>query len=317
MFNGADTKKIKLSVIIPAYNEAENVAGLHQSLQEALRNINISSELIFINDGSTDNTLAELKKLKPVKIINFRRNCGQTAALDAGIKEASGEIIITMDADGQNDPEDIPLLLDKLNEGYDVVSGWRWQRKDKLMKKFCSRGANFLRKFLVNDGIHDSGCTLKAYRRECFDRVDLYGEMHRFIPAILRWRGFKIGEVKVNHLPRKKGRTKYNWKRIPNGFLDMLSVWFWRKYSDRPLHLFGSVGLFFGIIGSLILIVLLTLRAFSVVSLTGRIWPLIAVFFILMGIQFFVSGILADITVKNHYKVTKQEPYQIKEIIEQ
>ena len=317
MVNDNDTKKIKLSVVIPAYNEAENVTTLHQSLQEVLRNLNLSFEVIFINDGSTDNTLAELKKLKPIKIINFRKNFGQTAALDAGIKEASGEIIIAMDADGQNDPKDISLFLDKIDEGYDVVSGWRWQRKDKLMKKFCSRGANFLRKFLVNDGIHDSGCTLKAYRRECFDHVDLYGEMHRFIPAILRWRGFKIGEVKVNHLPRQRGKTKYNWRRVPKGFLDMLSVWFWRKYANRPLHLFGGIGLFLGITGSIILTILLGLRLFGLISLYGRIWPLVAVLLILTGTQFFVFGILADITVKNHYKVTKQEPYQIKEIIEQ
>ena len=240
MINGNDKKQIAISAVVPVYNEEKNVARLHQELKEALAEIGGFFEIIFVNDGSTDNTLEELKKLKPVKIINFRKNFGQTAAMDAGIKEARGEIVITMDGDGQNDPRDIPLLLEKINEGYDVVSGWRWQRKDKPMKRFLSRGANFLRKFLVSDNIHDSGCSLKAYRKECFDKVDLYGEMHRFIPAILRWRGFKIGEVKVSHRPRSAGETKYDWKRIPKGFLDMTSVWFWRKYSDRPLHLFGE-----------------------------------------------------------------------------
>jgi glycosyltransferase involved in cell wall biosynthesis len=308
-------KPLKLSVVIPVYNEAENVAELYKSLQETLKNLDVSFEVIFVDDGSIDNTPIELKKLKPIKIIIFRKNFGQTAALDAGIKQAKGEIIVTMDGDGQNDPKDIPLLLDKINEGYDVVSGWRWQRKDLLMKKIASRGANFLRKFFTNDGIHDSGCTLKAYRRECFDKVDLYGEMHRFIPAILKWRGFKIGEVKVSHFPRKNGETKYNWKRIPKGFLDMFSVWFWRKYANRPLHLFGGVGLILTITGSVVLATLLVLRLFDLISLYGRIWPLISVFLILTGIQFFVFGILADISIKNNYKVTKQEPYQIKEII--
>jgi glycosyltransferase involved in cell wall biosynthesis len=310
-------KPLKISVVIPVYNEAENVVALHQSLREVLKNLGISFEIIFIDDGSTDNTLVELKKLKSIKIIIFRKNFGQTAALDAGIKQTKGKIIVTMDGDGQNDPKDIPLLLAKINEGYDVVSGWRWQRKDPLTKKFASRGANFLRKFFANDGIHDSGCTLKVYRRECFDKVDLYGEMHRFIPAILKWRGFKISEVKVSHFPRKSGETKYNWKRIPKGFLDMFSVWFWRKYANRPLHLFGGVGLALIMTGSITLAILLGLRLFGLISLYGRIWPLISVFLILTGVQFFVFGILADISIKNNYKVTEQEPYQIKEIFEE
>ena len=196
---------MKISVVVPVYNEEGNVALLHKRVSVVLDKLGYLWEIIFINDGSTDGTLVELKKLSPVKIINFRKNFGQTAALDAGIKAATGEVIVTMDGDNQNDPADIPNLLKKLDEGYDVVSGWRWQRKDSRSKKLISRGARFLRRFFINDGIHDSGCTLKAYRKECFDHFDLYGEIHRFIPGMLKWQGFKVTEIKVNHLPRTSG----------------------------------------------------------------------------------------------------------------
>lgn len=310
-------KHSSISVIVPVYNEAENISPIFKGIKEILSPIGGFLEIIFVNDGSTDNTLEELKKLKPVKIINFRKNFGQTAALDAGIKAAEGEIIITMDGDGQNDPSDIPLLLEKMNEGYDVVCGWRWQRKDKFMKRFLSRSANLLRKILINDNIKDSGCTLRAYHRYCFNDIDLYGEIHRFIPAILHWKGFTISEIKVNHRPRLSGKTKYSWKRLSKGFLDLLGIWFWRRYADRPLHLFGGAGLFFSIFGFLFLGVLLILRLFHFIALSDRIWPLLAVFVILMGVQLFVTGILADIAVKNYFRASRQQPYQIKEIIKQ
>lgn len=160
----------------------------------------------------------------------FRKNFGQSAAFDAGFKRATGDIVITMDGDLQNDPADIPLLLAKLDEGYDVVSGWRVKRQDSLSKKIFSRGANMLRTILIHDNIHDSGCSLKAFRRECFEDFDLFGEMHRFIPALLEIKGFRVAEVPVSHHPRVHGVTKYNWKRSVKGFVDMLAVWFWRKY---------------------------------------------------------------------------------------
>lgn len=304
-----------INIIVPVYNEEKNVAQLHQEIIKALSSLTFSFEIIFINDGSTDNTLTELKKLSPVKIINFRKNFGQTAALDAGIKNALGEIVITIDGDLQNDPADIPKLINKLNEGYDCVSGWRWQRKDAFHKKFISQGANFLRKLLINDHIHDSGCTLKVYRKECFDNLDLYGEMHRFIPAMLIWRGFKITEIKTNHRPRLNGKTKYNTSRIIKGLVDMIAVWFWRKFSTRPLHIFGGIGLTMLIIGSTIITVLFFLRLFSIVSLTNTIWPLASFFMVLTGIQLLVSGLLADMIIKNYYKTHHYHPYNIKEII--
>lgn len=305
-----------ISVVIPLMDEEKNVAKLHQEVIKIFKKEKLQGEFIFIDDGSTDNTLEELKKLKPIKIISFRKNFGQTAAMDAGIKEAQGEIIVTMDGDLQNDPADIPKLIKKLNEGYDVVSGWRKNRKDSFSKRFFSRGANFLRGILIKDGIQDSGCSLKAYKRECFDDIDLYGEMHRFIPAVLKIKGFKIGEVVVNHRPRVAGVTKYNFKRAFKGFLDMLSVWFWRKFASRPLHLFGFMGLVSMLAGSSLLIWMFVERAFFGSSISNRIWPVIGIFLFFIGIQFLIFGLLADIMVKIFHKTKNEKPYNIKEIVE-
>lgn len=305
----------KYSVIIPVYNEQSSIAPLFYSLKKTLNQLNKPYEIIFINDGSTDQTLPNLLKLSPVKIINFRKNFGQTSALDAGIKEAKGEIIITIDGDLQNPPEEIPKLISKLNQGYDVVSGWRYPRKDPVIKIILSRGANFLRSFLVKDQIHDSGCTLKAYRSYCLKGIDLHGEMHRFVPAILRWQGYKITEVKVKHNERKLGRSKYTYGRILKGFVDMISIWFWRKYASRPLHLFGGLGLSIGGIGTIMLIYLFIVRLLGYISISNSIWPLIAIFMILVGLQLFISGILADIAVKSYYNKDNKS-YNIKEIIE-
>ncbi|MFC1662963.1 glycosyltransferase family 2 protein [Patescibacteria group bacterium] len=308
-------EEIKYSLVIPTYNEQENVIQLHQEITSVMNTLNQPFEIIFIDDGSSDDTFKKLKTLRPVKIIRFRKNFGQTAAMDAGFHEAAGEIIVTMDADRQNDPKDIPRLINKINEGYDVVSGWRWQRKDSASKNFISRGANTLRSILIKDNIHDSGCTLKAYRRECFHKLTLFGEMHRFIPAMLRWQGFRIGEIKVNHRPRVAGQTKYSWRRIVKGFVDMLSVWFWRKYASRPLHLFGGVGLLLILSGSVLGIILFVLRYFYSFSLANRIWPLVAFFLVLAGIQLFVSGLLADIAVKTYFNGNRKA-YAIKDIFE-
>ena len=242
-------KKINISVIIPVYNEEKNVSILHNSLKKVLDKLKRTYEIIFIDDGSDDNTLKELVKLKKIKIIKFRKNFGQTAAMSAGFRAAKGKIIISMDGDLQNDPKDIPRLIKKINEGYDVVSGWRFKRKDSISKKFFSKIANFFRRKLINDNIHDSGCSLKIYKKECIESIDLYGEMHRYIPALLGWKGFKIGEVKVEPHARKYGKTKYGLARVFKGLLDLINVWFWRKYSFRPLHIFGGLGVILTIFG--------------------------------------------------------------------
>jgi hypothetical protein len=206
-------------------------------------------------------------------------------------------------------------LLEKMNEGFDVVSGWRFKRKDTFMKRFFSRVANLLRKFLVEDNIHDSGCSLKAYKRECFENVDLFGEMHRFMPAILQFDGYKVGEVKVSHHPRIHGITKYNWKRAIKGFVDMISIWFWRKYSNRPLHLFGAAGMIFSLAGFAILAWMGVEKIFLGMSISERNWPLIGVFLVLVGIQLFVFGLLADILLKTYYKNRNTMNYNIEKII--
>ncbi len=301
-----------LSVVVPLYNEEGNVALLHQRIVDALQKLGVSFEIIFIDDGSRDKTVSIAKTLSPLTLIEFRKNFGQTAAFDAGFKAAKGEVIVTLDGDLQNDPADIPLLLEKMNEGYDVVSGWRHKRKDPLMKKISSRLANIVRGILIQDRIHDSGCSLKAYRSECFEGVDLFGEMHRFIPAILMLDGFKVGEVKVSHHPRIHGVTKYNWKRGVKGVVDMIFLWFWRKYSMRPVHIFGAAGISAFFLGGIILFWMLVEKIYLGHSIGDRLWPMIGIFMILAGIQLFITGILADMLMRDYYRGRGRMNYAIK-----
>ncbi|EKE22020.1 MAG: hypothetical protein ACD_7C00078G0002 [uncultured bacterium] len=306
--------KIKISVVVPVYNEEGNVEELHSRIFKECQKLGKSFEIIFIDDGSKDRTAEMCEKLNPLKLIKFRKNYGQTAAFDAGFQEAKGEVIITMDGDLQNDPADMGKLLEKIEEGYDVVSGWRHKRKDSLSKKIFSRGANLLRKILIEDNIHDSGCSLKAYKRECFNDLELFGEMHRFIPALLEMDGFKVAEVKVSHHHRIHGVTKYNWKRAFKGFVDMVSIWFWRRFAARPLHLFGASGMILSILGGGILAWMFVEKVFLGASLQERIWPIIGVMFVLVGVQLFISGLLADILIKNYFKAKNHRGYYIKEI---
>jgi len=305
-----------ISFIVPVYNEEGNVELLHKEIKDIIQKNNYNAEIIFVDDGSTDDTLAKLRNLSPIKIVAFRKNFMQTAAFDAGIKAAKGDILITLDGDMQNDPADVPKLLAKIDEGYDVVSGWRKNRRDPFSKKFLSRGADFLRKSLINDQINDSGCSLKAYRAECFHGVRLYGEMHRFIPALLKIKGYQIGEVVVRHRPRKSGQTKYNYRRLLKGLLDLLSIWFWQKFSNRPMHLFGGLGAFLSFVGFLIMAWMFIEKVLLGVSIGNRIWPLLGVLMIILGIQFFISGLTMDISIKTYYQTNKENAYSIKEIIE-
>ena len=304
-----------ISIVVPVYNEEGNVALLHEEIKAVCEANQFDYQIIFINDGSTDNTSTIAKSLSPLKLIEFRKNFGQTAAMDAGIRHSTKEFIVTMDGDRQNDPNDIPKLVSHLLENnYDVVSGWRKHRKDSALKRFVSRGANFLRSVLVHDGIHDSGCSLKVYRRECFKSVTLFGEMHRFIPAILKIKGFKIGEIVVNHRPRVSGITKYNWRRTFKGFIDMISVWFWNKYAVRPLHLLGGLGLISVLGGLVCLLVAIYVKLVLSRDLSETVLPLLSVSLFLTGIQLFVAGLMADILSKNYYETTKDESYNIREI---
>ena len=290
---------LSISIVVPVYNEEGNVAKLHQEIQQMCEAAGYEYEIIFVNDGSSDKTDQICRTLKPLKYIQFRRNFGQTAAMDAGIKAATKEFIATLDGDGQNDPADIPKMLEYLiQKDYDVVSGWRKNRKDTFMKRFVSRGANALRYLLVHDGIHDSGCSLKVYRRECFKGVNLYGEQHRFIPAILQIKGFRVGEMVVNHRARTSGKTKYNWHRTIKGLVDMVSVWFWNKYASRPLHILGALGILFCLLGGACGIWSVALFALGYKMSNNIIPPILTVFFIIMGVLMFVFGLMSEIMMK-------------------
>lgn len=306
---------MEYSIIIPVFNEEQNVRELYSKLKYILNKLKKSHEIIFIDDGSTDNTYKILEKIndKTVKIIKFRRNFGQTAAWDAGFKHAKGNLIITMDGDLQNDPNDLPKLIKKLKEGYAVVSGWRVKRKDNFSKKLFSLFSRQLRKVIIDDKIHDSGCSLKIYKKECFEDLDLYGEMHRYIAEILVLRGFKIGEVKVNHLPRRKGKTKYNFIRLPKGFLDLIVIAFWQKYSSRPIHLFGGIGILMSLLGVITGFYLVYLKFAQGISIANRPLLLLAVLLVVLGIQFIIFGLIADVLVKMYYSGSKKN-YHIEKI---
>ncbi len=300
---------MEYSVIIATYNEEQNVEPLYREVKTVMDKITDDYEIIFVDDGSNDSTFSRLEKLNArdakVRVLQFRKNFGQSAAWDAGINFASGNILITLDGDLQNDPADIPKLLKKLDEGYDAVSGWRWKRKDGFSKRLFSRFSKHMRRLIIDDKLHDSGCSLKAYKKECFEDFHLYGELHRYIAEMLALNGFRIGEVKVNHRPRTKGRTKYGLKRIYKGLLDLFLIWFWRKYSGRPLHLFGGLGLLTSFIGAICFCYVIFLKIFSDRDLSNNFLSVLSVFLVIVGVQFFVSGIMSDLLIKNHYRDKK------------
>jgi len=308
-------KGVYLSIVIPVFNEEKNLQPLYNSLKIVLNKIKKPYEIVFVDDGSCDASFAVLEKIqkndKSVHVIKFRKNFGQTAALDAGFNESEGNIIVSMDADLQNDPQDIPKLLDQMNKDHDVVCGWRYNRKDGFFKKIFSNFANWLRRLVTGEKIHDSGCSLRAYKKECIEDLDLYGEMHRYVPALLFWKGYKIGEVKVAHNPRKYGKTKYNVIRLMNGFLDLIVVKFWMEYSTRPIYLFGALGLLFGFLGFIIGIYLSMLKLVYGEPIGNRPLLILAVLLIVLGVQFFVFGLMADIMVKIYYKKNENKKYGI------
>lgn len=306
-----------ISIVVPVYNEEGNVEALHQEIKDVCESNQYDYEIIFVNDGSKDGTDTICRKLSPIKYICLRKNFGQTAAMDAGIKAATKDYIVTMDGDRQNDPNDIPAMIQYLEENnLDIVSGWRKNRKDTFMKRFVSRGANLLRKILVKDHIHDSGCSLKIYKRECFDNLSLYGEQHRFIPALLEMKGFTVGEVVVNHRPRTAGKTKYNWKRTVKGFVDMTSIWFWNNYATRPLHMFGGMGMFSLFLGFCFGVWSIVLFCMQRDMSDNIMQPILTIFFIILGMLMFVFGMMSEIMMKTYYGSTPDASYSIKDVTE-
>lgn len=307
--------ELRLSIVIAVFNEENNLSALIDEINSVCDARRWVREIIVVDDGSTDNSARVAGSMANVTVFRFRRNFGQTAAFDAGCHAAQYEYVITMDGDGQNDPADIPNLIAHLQAGnLDVVSGWRVDRQDTFFKRFVSRGANLLRKVFLNDTIHDSGCSLKVYRRECFDNVHLYGEMHRFIPALLEMRGFSVGEIPVNHRPRRSGTSKYNAVRTIKGLADIVLLWFWRSYSVRPIHLLGGIGVLFflaaTVFGGRTVYLFVTDR-----KLSSTLEPLLTVFSFIAGLLFVSLGILTDILIKIYYAISAERYYSVREII--
>ena len=309
-------KEVDMSVIIAAYNEQENIGVLYRELKGVLDKITNSYEIIFVDDGSSDNTFRILRRLheedKKVKVIRFSRNSGQTAAWRAGFKNFNGKIAITMDADLQNDPKDIPLLLEGIRRGYDVVSGWRWNRKDNLSKKFFSKIANFIRRTLFGEKVHDAGCSLKAYRREALQDLGMFSEIRRYITTILSLRGFKVGEVKVNHRQRIRGKTKYGASRLFTGFLDLLYIRFWASYSNKPLHFFGGLG-FVQYFLALIILIEQIIKALILGIFTVGPLLILVVLLVITGSLSIVFGFLSEILIRIYFKAYEQDSLNIKE----
>jgi glycosyltransferase involved in cell wall biosynthesis len=302
-------------------NEAENIPDLISRLQECMKSSSKSCEIIIIDDGSTDGTWELLKQYRDkdarIRLIRFRRNFGQTAALKAGFDSARGQIIVTMDGDLQNDPADIERLVAHLNEGYDIVSGWRYPRKDPfLSRRLPSMIANGIISLSTRVKLHDYGCTLKAFRAEVAKNLDLYGEMHRFIPALASWMGVAVSEVKVNHLPRKRGKSKYGISRTLRVILDLITVKFLLSYSTKPIQIFGLMGLLTGGVGFLIGLYLGVVRFIMHQPIGGRPLLFLSVLLIFTGIQLVTMGLLAEIQIRTYHESQKKPIYVIKEEIE-
>ncbi len=309
-----------LSLVIPIYNEEENIPLLYAEIKEVLDGTSHQYEMIFIDDGSSDTSVQVLEQLSQkderVLVVALRRNFGQTAAMSAGFDHASGDIIITMDGDLQNDPHDIPDMVAKLNDGYDVVTGWRYDRQDPFIsRKLPSMMANKLISWITGVGLHDYGCTLKAFRREVTENIRLYGEMHRFIPAIASGMGISFTEVKVNHRARRFGTSKYGISRTIRVVLDLMTVKFILSYATRPLHVFGTVGVMSAGIGFIIAFIMTLQRFFAGTGLSDRPLLLLAVLLIFMGVQFITMGLLAELVVRTYHESQKKPIYYVRRVI--
>ena len=306
---------MKFSIVLPVYNEAGSLEELYQEIVSTLSLYGDAFEIIAVNDGSKDESGAILDRLsgsdRRLRVIHLSRNYGQTAALSAGFDAARGDVIIPMDADLQNDPQDIPRLLAALEQGFDVVSGWRKHRKDNLLRRIPSVIANKLISYITGVKLHDYGCTLKAYRREAIKDVRFYGEMHRFMPAYARWYGARISELEVNHRPRKYDTSKYGISRTFRVILDLLTVKFLTSYLTKPIHFFGGVGFF-----SLFLSLIsggsaIYLRIFEGIHFIRTPLPLLTVFLVIMGIQFILMGILAEILIRIYHEPKGKTTYTV------
>ena len=313
---------MELSVVVPVYNEEENVEPLIGEINGVLRHLGKSYEIVVVDDGSEDQTFAVLSKLQreqpTMKVVRLKRNFGQTAALAAGLSYARGEIVILRDGDGQNDPADIPALLAKLAEGNDLVAGWRFNRRDPFFnRRLPSMIANRLISWTTRVKLHDYGCTLKAMRKEVAKNLKLYGEMHRFIPAIAFERGARIAELKVNHRPRLRGQSKYGITRTLRVVLDLLTVKFMISYSTRPSHVFGPIGILSGVAGFLIAIYLTIQKWVYDLEIGGRPLLLLAILLIFIGFQFVTMGLLGEMLARTYHESQDRPVFVVGEILEE
>jgi glycosyltransferase involved in cell wall biosynthesis len=312
---------VRLSVVIPVYNEEDNLRPLQAEMNAALESLAISYEIVYINDGSADGSqkiLAEIAEAHPGKVVfvDLRRNFGQTAAIAAGIDYARGEVVVLMDADLQNDPADIGMLLNKLDEGYDVVSGWRRDRKDKFVtRRIPSITANWLISWVTGIHLRDYGCTLKAYRREVLDEVRLYGEMHRFIPVFAAAAGANITEVVVNHRPRVYGKSKYGLWRTFKVILDLITVKFLLSYRTTPMYLFGGVGI--GLMGSSFIVLMIALlnKWIRGASLIRTPLPQLAATLFVLGVQSILIGLTTELVVRTYHESQAKPIYVVRRVL--
>jgi glycosyltransferase involved in cell wall biosynthesis len=292
-----------ISVVVPVHDEERSVEPLYEELRAALDPLGRRWEAVFVDDGSTDGSFAALTRLhdaaRNVKVVRLRRNFGKAAALAAGFRHAEGDVVVTIDADLQDDPGEIPRLLAKLDEGFDLVSGWKAQRRDPLSRRLLSRIFNGVVSRVSGLRLHDMNCGLKAYRGEVVRNLRIYGELHRFLPVLAHDRGYRVTELSVNHRPREHGRSRYGVERYLRGFLDFLTVWFMGRYRHRPLHLFGGLGLAMGAVGSALLAYLTVLKL-SGEAIGHRPLLTLGVLLVVVGLQFFSLGLLSELITSHH-----------------
>jgi glycosyltransferase involved in cell wall biosynthesis len=310
----------RISIVIPLYNEEESIPRLYDELTRAIDNCGQSAEVIIIDDGSRDRSFALLSDIAArdprFTIIRFRRNFGQTAGFAAGFAQARGDVVITMDADLQNDPMDIPLLMAKIDEGYDIVSGWRKDRQDRFLdRRLPSMLANRLISNVTDVRLHDYGCSLKAYRRDVLQHVRLYGELHRFVPALASQAGGTVTEVPVNHRARQYGKSKYGISRTIRVMLDLINVWFLGAYSTRPIHVFGTLGFASAAMGVVVGVYLSFLKIFLGQSIGNRPLLLLAVLLVVIGVQLVTMGLLGEMITRTYYESQNKTIYVVREIV--
>jgi glycosyltransferase involved in cell wall biosynthesis len=310
----------ELSLFLPVLNEEENLRPMHAKIREALKSLGKTAEVIYVDDGSTDKSLQILKEIaaadESVRVISLRRNYGQTAAMSAGIDAAKGEILIPMDADLQNDPQDIARLLEKLDEGYDVVSGWRKNRQDKLIsRKIPSQIANKIISWIGGVPLHDYGCSLKAYRRDVIQDVRLYGEMHRFIPIYASWSGARVTEIPVEHHARTRGKSKYGISRSVKVVFDLMTIKFMAEYHTKPIYVFGTFGLIAFLLSIIAGVAAFVLKFAYGVSFILTPLPLLTIVMLAISVQFILMGLLAEMLVRTYHESQDKTIYAVREKI--